>query len=76
MNTQQSHLSSADSSVQVLPVDPHSNRKDGKSIVMIYQSENELNDLVVGMAKGVGSIRKQHLNVERLGDDKVRIRFS
>jgi hypothetical protein len=48
---------------------------DARTLVMIYRSERGLVDLVVGLAKGVGTYYGEPLEVTKLGPDRVQIVF-
>jgi hypothetical protein len=48
---------------------------DARTLVMTYRSERGLVDLVVGLAKGVGTYYGEPLEVTKLGPDRVRVVF-
>ncbi len=45
------------------------------TLIMHYHSERGLIDFMVGLIKGVGTFYKERLEVEKLSDDKARVRF-
>jgi len=50
--------------------------RDDSTLVMTYNSSRGLIDFFIGLIKGVGTYFKEDLKVERIGADKVKIRFA
>ncbi|MEM2742187.1 MAG: heme NO-binding domain-containing protein [Candidatus Aenigmatarchaeota archaeon] len=49
---------------------------DDKTLIMKYKSHRNLIDVLVGLIKGVGKFYKENLQVRKIGNDKVEIKFS
>ncbi len=49
--------------------------KDKRTLIMKYNSNRNLIDFAVGLAKGVGKFYKEDLKVLKLADDKMQIVF-
>ena len=50
--------------------------KDDHTLIMHYHSKRKLIDLVVGIAKAVGKYYKEDLQVKKLSEDKIEIKFN
>ncbi len=50
--------------------------KDDHTLIIHYRSKRKLIDLVVGIAKAVGKYYKEDLQVKKLSEDKVEIKFN
>lgn len=50
--------------------------KDDKTLIMNYNSQRNLIDLFIGLAKGVGKYYKENLVVKKISNTKVEIIFN
>ncbi len=50
--------------------------KDDKTLIMNYNSQRNLIDLFIGLAKGVGKYYKENLTVKKISNTKVEIIFN
>ncbi|MCP4349607.1 MAG: hypothetical protein GY795_29350 [Desulfobacterales bacterium] len=48
---------------------------DDDTLIMIYKSERNLLDFVIGLVKGVGKYFNEDLKITKIGENKIKIKF-
>ncbi len=49
--------------------------KDEKTLLMTYNSQRNLIDLFIGLAKGVGKYYRENLSIKKLSTNNIEITF-